>query len=223
MLRRRSTRSHASRARHRFGAALVLLLPLLLVPGAAAAQQLGAEEAEALVRQVWYEGLPSEHAVRIGPEGAQRLIELLEDPDARDAHANILLALSQSGQRGAYRAIARFADQPREGELDRAAFRAWQVLPFAWGHLAEHDRRALARLRGELADGAPSWRFGRFEGERLRTLRRRAAASSLAECSLPVARAMLADEEAREPDPKLRAHLRAARERHAARAEERAR
>ena len=223
MGRTRSDRSPHAGTR-RLGRALgIPLLLLLLLPAAAAAQELGADEAEALVRQVWYEGLPSEQAARIGPEGALRLIELLEDPEAREAHANILVALSQSGQRGAYRAIARFADQPRDGELDRAAFRAWQVLPFAWGHLAEHDRRALARLRGDLDDAAPDWHFRRFEGERLRTMRRRAAASSLADCSLPEARAMLADEEARERDPALRAHLRAARERHAARAAERAR
>ncbi len=164
----------------------------LALAAPAAGQGLDAEASEALVRAVWYEGLPFAEAVSVGPDGAAALAELLADPTESAVHANALLALGISGRPGAYEAIAAWARQPRRGELERGAFRAWQALPHALGHLARHDSRALDLLAEQLAGPAVAWRFRHFDAPRLRRMARRGAASGLAGSGLPRARALLA-------------------------------
>ncbi len=169
-----------------------ILVSLLLANAATSSPtQLGVEETEALVRTVWYEGLPFEEAERIGPEGAAVLAQLLADPSESTIHANALLALGISGQPGAWEAIAAWAAIPRRGELDRDAFRAWQVLPHALGHLARRDPRALTALAERLAGETVSWRFRHFDAERLREMGCRETVSALGASGLAQAHALL--------------------------------
>lgn len=165
------------------------------------------ETAEALVRQQWYEGLPAEEARSVGPAGADRLMEMLADPEERQHHANILIVLSQCGEPGANAAIDDFADAPREGEVDRATFRALQVVPFAFGHLAATDPSMLDKLEADLDAAPPSWSFRNLDGERLAILRRRAAATSLAMTGLPEAGAILEQKASSSEDPEFVAHI----------------
>ena len=164
-------------SRGRAIAAVVVLLSV--VPALATAQRLSIGETEDLVRMRHYEGLPEDQAGRIGPDGCARLVELLGDPAEAQSHAEILLAIGHCGPEGGLEAIAAWADQPREGEIDRATFRAWQTLPFALAKLAEHDPRAVARLTARLEnDDAPQWTFRHHRGDRLTKLRKRASAST---------------------------------------------
>ena len=218
-----SKRPTPSPLRGRAIVAVFLLLGLALVPGLAAAQRmLSVGETEDLVRMRHYEGLPEDQAERIGPEGCTRLIELLEDPAEARSHAEILLAIGHCGPDGGLEAIAAWADQPRDGEIDRATFRAWQVLPFALAKLAEHDPRAVARLTARLEnEDAPRWTFRHHRGERLTTLRKRAAADGLAETDHAEADAALDRAAARATEPGLREHFERARERRRERRERR--
>lgn len=187
-------------------------------------QTLGIEEAEQLVRAQWFEGLPEDEAARIGPEGAARLVEMLADPAERAHHANILIALGLCAQPGVFEAIAAWADRPRVGELDRSTFRAWQALPYALGHLAHQDPRALERLEARLlTDPAPTWHFRHHRGARLSRQSRRAAASALALSGLPAARRALDRAGQDVSDADLEAHLESMRALHAQRALERER
>ncbi len=213
--------SLSSRPRRHAAAFLPLLLALVLAPVVAVAQQtLTIGETEDLVRMRHYEGLPEEEAARIGADGCARLIELLGDPAEARSHAEILLAIGHCGPEGGLEAVAAWADQPREGEIDRATFRAWQALPFALAKLADHDPRAVARLTARLEnEDAPRWTFRHHRGERLTKLRRRAAADGLADTDHPDAAAALDRASARAADPALRAHIEQARERRRARRE----
>jgi hypothetical protein len=76
----------------------------------ASAQQLDAQSAEEIVRNIYFEGFPEDEAREIGPAGAARLIETLGAPDESSAHANVLLALGLCGQPGALEAIRGWAD-----------------------------------------------------------------------------------------------------------------
>ncbi len=180
--------------------------------GGPVSRVLSAEETEALVRRVDYEGMPEDEAARIGAEGTARLIEMLGDPGEAPHHARILLALGISGGEGAFEAIRTWAEQgPADGELDRAGFRAWQVLPFALGKLARRDPRALARLAASFDAEAPGWSFRHFEGALLQALERRAAAVALAETGTPEALRVLDQVERSAADPGLADHVRSAR------------
>ncbi|MFK7896112.1 MAG: hypothetical protein AB8G23_09770 [Myxococcota bacterium] len=192
----------------------------LSVPCEASAQMLDASESEELVRQVYYEGMPEDAAERIGPEGAARLMEMLEDPAEAKHHAQILLALGLCGEDGALEAIRDWAATPREGAVDRATFKAWQALPFALGHLAERDARALDDLEDAMTEDGPAWHFRHHRGARLHGMARKAAATSMAETGLPAARRVLERAERRSSDAEFEAHLRGARALHQRRAQE---
>ncbi len=178
---------------------------------------LDAAGAEQLVRAIWYEGLPAEEAARIGAEGGARLVELLADPAEQAIHANVLLALGHAAPVGAYEAIAAYADAVPVGEVDRATFRARQMIPHALGALVDHDPRAMARLGRELDEPSRGWTFRRFDAARVSRLRRRAAATSLAMTGRPEARAWLDGSATRSrgrvaADARFEAHLAASRE-----------
>lgn len=185
----------------------LLSLPLSAEPG------LGADAAEGLVRETWYEGLPLDRAARIDAAGVARLVSMLEDPAERAHHGNVLLVLGVSAQPPAYEAIRDWAARPPTGEVDRATFRAWQTLPHALGRLAPHDPRALSLLAAQLDAGPPNWHFRHHRGERLADLNRRAAATGLAISGLPEAGALLERAEAQSTGT-LREHLREARSLH---------
>lgn len=181
----------------------------LAVALSGSAQALDADAAELLVRETWYEGLPLEEAEKIDAAGAARLIEMLENRQDREHHANILMALAAGGQLGAYEAIAAWATLPRSGEVDRAHFRAWQALPHALGVLARRDPRALHLLAGQLDTPALDWRFRHHDGARIRQLTRRGAASGLAHSGRPEAAVMLQLAAGKATDdPAFQAHLR---------------
>lgn len=192
----------------------------LSAPCEASAQTLSVAESENLVRQVYYEGLPEEEAERIGAEGAARLMEMLVDPAESKHHAQILLALGLSGAEGALEAIRDWANAPREGEVDRATFKAWQALPFALGHLAHYDARALDDLEDQMAKDAPRWGFRHHRGARLHGMARKSAATCMAETGLPAARRALERAERTSSDANFEAHLREARALHSRRAQE---
>jgi hypothetical protein len=174
----------------------------------------GAAEAEALVRAVWFEGIPYERARALTPAGVTRLIELLDDPALAEQHANIVVALGMSENPAAYPALARLAEREPSGELGRAQYRVRNALPFALGHLARADRRALRLLERDLAeDRAPAWSFQSLSGERLRKLRLRSAISALGSSGLPEADELIAGVERRAEgrDRALAAHAAEAR------------
>ena len=202
---------------------LVALVSVLALSGVAWAQTLSVEETEELVRATYFEGMPEEAATRIGPDGAQRLVEMLADPAERSSHGQIMLALGLCGSPAAMAAIEDWIRQPRASEIDRDTFRAWQAVPFALGHLARSDPRALLRLERWMNDAAPEWSFHRYRGARLRRLARDAAATSLAETGLPEAGRMLDRAGRTASDAHFKAHLREMRALYAVRAREGAR
>ncbi|MAG30180.1 MAG: hypothetical protein CL908_04700 [Deltaproteobacteria bacterium] len=195
----------------------------LFVPCEVRAQTLSVEETEDLVRSRYFEGLPEDQASQIGPEGAARLVEMLADPGERANHDHVLLALGLCGAPGAFDAIADWAQSPRTGDVDRDAFKAWQALPYALGHLSRHDPRAFGPLEAQLAAGPPRWRFRHHRGGRLARLARHAAANALAETGSPEARRALDRAVRNSTDPEFDAHLRDARARHAQRVREQSR
>lgn len=177
-------------------------------PTPAASTVLSVEETEDLVRRVDFEGMPSAEAERIGRAGAERLIAMLADPAEAPHHARILLALAGSGQRGALEAIEAWsAGLPSEGAVDRAAFRAWQVYPFALGRLAHHDPRALDALARHFDAAPPGWSFRHHAGLRLRHQAQRAAATALADTGLAEAAATLDALVPRAVDPEVGRHV----------------
>lgn len=196
----------------------------LALPGQAGAQMLSVEETESLVRAVYFEGLPEQAAAAIGPEGCERLVEMLADPAERSSHGQIMVAIGICGPPGGFEAIRDWAGVERSGEIDRDTFRAWQALPFALGHLARHDARALARLEQDLnAAEAPSWSFRHHRGARLVSQRRRAAASGLAMTGLPEAADALERAGRTASDADFEAHLADARAMHRRATDERGR
>ncbi len=154
---------------------------------------------------------------------APSLPQILSDPEEGSAHANALMALGLCGQPGAFQAIRAWASAPREGEIDRDTFRAWQALPYALGHVGRRDRRAVARLEALIDAKSPKWTFRHHRGARLRRLARRAAATALAVSGLPEAGEVLDRARQRAGDVEFEAHLRSARALHRRRAATRAR
>ena len=186
--------------------------------GEAWAQMLSVEEAVTLVRSIHFEGVPEDEARRVGPDGASRLVEMLADPLESAAHANILIVLGLCGQPGTLEAIDAWASVQREGEIDRDTFRAWQVLPYAVGHAARYDRRAIARLEANFEADDPGWTFRHHRGARLIRQSRRATATALGMTGLPEAAAALDRAGRNATDAEFERHLSGARELHRNRA-----
>ena len=196
----------------------------LSAPCEAGAQALSLDETESMVRVTYFEGMPEEEAAKIGPEGCARLVEMLADPREAAHHGQIMIALGICAPAGGFEALRAWADQPRVGGIDRATFRGFQALPFALGHLAEHDRRAITRLEGQMnSSSAPNWTFRHHRGARLVRQAHRDAAMGLAISGLPEAQEILGRAEQASSDPSLREYLEGAREVHQERADRRAR
>lgn len=194
----------------------LLLFELVGFAGSSAAQTvgtpglLGVAEAEDLVRRIDYEGMGEDEAVRIGPAGRARLIEMLADPAERPHQARILLALGSCGGPEALEAMKAWLEAlPADGELDRATFRAWQNLPFALGRLARREPRAVDELVVRFEAPPPGWSFRHFRGERLRQLEQRGAVSALGDSRRPEARRALGQLVRQAHPPALADHLRA--------------
>lgn len=200
---------------------LVVLAFLLATPLPGRAQMGDVEFAEKLVRADYVEGLPYAKARELGPAGAERLIEMLLDPDEAKHHSKIVMALGISGAPEAYSALVEFRDREVEGEVDAAEYRARRTLPLAMGHLARTDSRAfqflLEAARAEGPGFAPRWRYRYLRDERLAGILRRAAITGVATSGRPEASAALHQlEERARLDPQatdeLRIHLGEARD-----------
>ena len=215
----RSTRH--GRRWDRWGPMALLVCLVLSLPGGATAQMLTADETIALVRSIHFEGMPEEEALRVGPDGAALLIEMLDDPSEAATHANILIVLGLCGQPGSFEAIVRWASVVHEGEIDRDTFRAWQVSPYAFGYAARYDRRAIARLEANFVAQDPGWTFRHHRGARLIRQSRRATATALAMTGLPEAASALDRAGRNATDIEFEQHLRGARAMHRQRAAER--
>jgi hypothetical protein len=203
--------THRQDARRNAAAACLALAALALAPTARSAERSVAAAgdvaaAEALVRAVWFEGIPLARARALGAAASARLAEMLSDPHEAAHNANIVLALGASGQAGAFDALTTWAARTARGEVDRHAFRALRSLPFAMGLLAAEEPRALAWLleRAGADAPAPGWSFRRKRGARLGTLLRRQALTALGLSGRPEARALL-EEVAEAPDAKAAA------------------
>jgi hypothetical protein len=175
----------------------------------------GVTSAEALVRAVWFEGLPYEEARALTPAGVRRLAEMLGDPGEAEHHVNIVVALGMSESPLAYPALEKLWLREPRGEVDRNEYRARNALPFALGHLARADRRALALLERELArSAAPAWSYQHLGGERLRGQIERGTLTGLGESGLPEAEVLLeraAQRAERSQDRELGEHVARAR------------
>ena len=166
----------ASARRYRSG--LVACLAAFLAaatataPGVVTATAESVSWAEDLVRQTYFEGLPSEAARDLDDAAVARLAEMLADPAEAPFHGNIAIALGYSGRPAAYTALTEFAASPVIGEVDRATFRARTQVLLALGHLARRDGRALRWLLDAQTRPAepPSWTFRHHRGASLRTL-----------------------------------------------------
>ena len=175
----------------------------------------GVAAAEALVRALWFEGVPYEQAHALTPAGVRRLAEMLDDPSEAEHRVNIVVALGMSENPLAYPALEKLWRNEPRGEVSRSEYRARNVLPFALGHLARTDRRALALLERELARSAPpTWSYGYLGGERLRAQLERGTVAGLGESGLPAADRLLdgvAQRAERSGDRALASHVAEAR------------
>ena len=149
-------------------------------------------DAEALVREVYYDEFPYERAQALEDAGVTRLGEMLADPTEAQHHGNIVLALGLSGHPDAFAILSGHAAEDPAGEVDRATFRARTHLPLAMGHLARDDRRALQwLLRAARRPGEPGWSFRHQSGPHLKTLLEEAALTGLGLSGAPGAAALL--------------------------------
>lgn len=228
-------RSRSSRLPWLLGSVLGVAFALLLATDPARAlDEDDAAAAEALVRAVWFEGMPFAPARTIGPAGVARLAALLSEPSERAVHANALIAIGIAGAPDAFEVLRAYAAVEPEGAVDGATYDARVALPLAFGHLARADDRALAALL-ERAVGAPvappTWSYRSLRGARLAAALRESLATGLALSGRPEAAAAFdglvagtraldaRDERARsvppEPDAGLVAHVAAMRALHA--------
>ena len=171
----------------------VALAVLLAASPAGALDDDGAAAAEALVRGVWFEGMPFDQARAIGPAGAARLAALLSDPNDRVVHANALIATGIAAAPGAFEVLRAYAAIEPEGAVDAATYDARIALPLAFGHLAREDDRALAALleRARAPVAPPTWSYRSLRGARLAAALREAVATGLAVSGRPEAAAAL--------------------------------
>ena len=169
---------------------------------ATTAQATPAEDAEAVVRKAWIEGLPYEVGSALPPAACPRLLELLAAPDEGAARANVVLALGMAECPGAFDALAALAST--SGPVDRETFRALRTIPHAMGFLAASDARAVAwlddRSRGRTA---PAWSFRSHGQARVASAERSRAVTGLALSGRPEALRTL-EELAASPEPEIR-------------------
>lgn len=170
-----------------------LLAPLLLLAAAAHAADSASSGAEALVRRVYYEGVPYGAARSVDDAGAARLAAMLLDPGEREWWPNIALVLGIAGRSGAYEALCGASEAGGSGELDRPAYKLQTAIPLAMGHLARSDPRALAWLAARAREPAsdPGWSFRSQRGAELGAQLRGLALVGLGLSGRPEARPLL--------------------------------
>ena len=170
-------------------------LVALFVSAGTSARADSVADAEALVREIYFEGLPYESASSLDTAAVRRLIEMLADPMETPHHGNIVLALGMSGHSEAFDALSEFAHNPLVGEVDRNTFRARTHTPLAMGHLAREDARALRWLlqleSRTVRNPNPGWHFRHLRGESLASVLQEQALTGLALSGAPGAVAAL--------------------------------
>ncbi len=198
---------------------LALGLAFAFAPGASADEAADVAHARTLARSHWFHGVPYAAARALRPAGIRWLAALLDDPREVAHHANAVIALGMSEHPLALEPLQRLARSEPRGELTRDAYRVRMALPYALGHLARVDRRALELLEERLdRDASATWSYGQLRGERLRRQLERSGISALGitgqQAALDAfeARRALAGRAARADEPALRRHIAASRE-----------
>jgi len=151
----------------------------LTAPCTVHAQASGPAAAEQLVRQTYFEGLPLARVQALDDAAGVRLAEMLGDPDEAEHHANIVVALGLCGCGPAFETLRDFAARPRSADVPRPDFLAWEQVPYAMGHLARVDARALAWLANEAAHAEPGFSYAARSASALARQRRAAAVQGL--------------------------------------------
>jgi hypothetical protein len=184
-----------------------------------AGSTLGEEEALAIVRVQWFEGIDADRIAPLSPQAVDALRSLLADPAERVSHATAIELLGRAGGAGAYEAVAEYAAEEPAGEVDGAVYRARLAVPFALGHLARSDARAVqGLLAGVQRTPVRGWHYRQIDGSRMGRLLRTNAVSGLALSGRPEAAAVLdaiARGEGPGGDAALKAHAAEMRELHA--------
>lgn len=153
-----------------------LLFFALPLPAAASA-----DDAEALVRETYFEGVPPDRAQALGAAGGERLAEMLADPDEAKHHKNIVVTLGLCGCGPAFETLVAFDAVVRSGDLELDAFLAWEQVPYAMGHLGRSDARAIDWLTATAGDteARPTFSHGHRSADTLARQRRLAAIQGL--------------------------------------------
>ncbi len=172
----------------------LLFTALLALAAAAPAGALGADDAEALARTLYYEGVPADAALALDADGIARLGEMLADPAEAEHHGNIVSALGLSGHPAAFGLLQAYASVAPSGEVDRATFRARSRIGEAMGRLGQENPHAVAWLLAQASQGqgeAPAWSHRHHRGDRLRLLLEEQALTGLALTGAPAARPLI--------------------------------
>jgi hypothetical protein len=158
-----------------------LVVCVLGVAAASAARADSASDAEKMVSERYYEGVPYWEASALDGDAVKWLAQMLRDPAESEHHANIVMALGMSGRPAAFEALRRYANQPLDGEVDRDTYRAQTRVRLAMGHLARSDQRALRWLLDEVRkpESDPGWSFRYHHGQRLAAILREQALTGL--------------------------------------------
>ena len=137
-------------------AARAVLCALLCTPtGEIGAQPPSETVAEALVRQVWFEGLPLDRAAALGPAAGEQLAAMLADPTEAAHYANAVMALGVCDCRSAFEVLAQFGELPPTGANPLHTETAHLAVPHAMGLLARRDPRGLAWIESRAAQPDP--------------------------------------------------------------------
>jgi len=178
------------RAAGRLGRLACAVLVALLAGSATADPGI---DAEALVRRVYYEGVPFAAARAVDAAGAARLAAMLRDPAERAWWPNAALVLGIAGREGAFEALVAADQAGSSGEVDRTDYKLRTAIPLAMGHLARSDPRALSWLIARARDPAvdPGWSFRALRGPPLAEHLRGLALEGLGLSGRPEARAVL--------------------------------
>jgi len=197
-----------ARIRDALPIATLFLFALPLWAGASA------EEAEDLVRETYFEGVPPDRAQALGEAAGLRLIEMLNDPDEAQHHRNIVVTLGLCACGPAFDALVAFDEVARSGNLTLDDFSAWEQVPYAMGHLGRSDARAIAWLQNAAGDATarPGFSHQHRSSETLARQRRLAAIQGLGLTGTVPADEALIALAASESDARFQRKLRQARE-----------
>lgn len=157
-----------------------------------------ADEIEARVRQIYFEGYPTTASGPLESVAVDRLGEMLRDPTEEPYWSNIVLALGASENPRAYRYLADFAALQPSGDVSSAVYQARVSLPVALGYLAHSYPTALGMIEKMARDAPlePGWRFQSLAGTSLAGALRRSAITGIAVSGRPEAAIVLTDLEA---------------------------